>query len=154
MPPAAMSALQQRGMATSAILVSRPLRIPTVMCWLTIGPRLRSIHLRSTRAVIPVETNTSGRRLAKPPTPPPPPLRLSAYDSKITIRVFVDEDFVEVYFQEGRQVITWGRDSKEKLDGRGSISAFASGAVIRVLGAVAFQMDSIWVDAVELMSLK
>lgn len=99
----------------------------------------------------PQETETSGR-LAKPPTPAPPPLRLSAHDSIISIRLFVDDEFVEAYFQDGRQVITWGRDGKEQSDDRGAIAAFANGAVIRVLRARAFQMNSIWIDADELMS--
>jgi hypothetical protein len=86
-----------------------------------------------------------------------PPLRLTAEDRSITMRVFVDDEFVECYFMNGRRVITWGKSDKKSAaasspdNGDGvAISAFAS-APIELKSAVAWELSSIWVDVEDIL---
>ena len=101
------------------------------------------------RRQVPLEPeNVAG--LGRPPSTSPPSLRLSSHDAHISIRVFIDDDFVEAYFQDGRQVITWGQDSQSEPVDKAGIAAFANGAAIQVMSARAFAMDPIWIAESEL----
>ena len=64
-------------------------------------------------------------------------------------RLFVDDLFVECYFQDGRRAITWGKDGR-KPTGDDAITAFANQPT-RVRSAVAFELGSMWVALGDLM---
>eukprot|EP01052_Picozoa_sp_SAG31_P026444 SAG31_NODE_2395_length_5790_cov_73.555614_5_plen_891_part_00 len=74
---------------------------------------------------------------------PAPPLRLLPTDRSIRMQLFVDDAFVECYFQDGRQVITWGKMGKKPEDDGVAITAFAS-KPLELRRAVAFKMGAIW----------
>ena len=85
-----------------------------------------------------------------------PPLRLLAADTSITMRVFVDDVYVECYFMEGRRVITWGKTEKRQSassddDDGLAISAYAN-APMELKSAVAWQLGSIWVGLEDVLS--
>jgi sucrose-6-phosphate hydrolase SacC (GH32 family) len=77
---------------------------------------------------------------------PAPPLRLLPTDRSISMRLFVDDAFVECYFQDGRQVITWGKMGKKPEDDGVAVTAFASEPLV-VRNVKAFEMSSIWLPA-------
>ena len=82
--------------------------------------------------------------------PPIPPLRLSALDTNISMRIFVDDLSVECYWQDGRRVVQWGKSGKQGSDAGDVVSAFASGAGVVIERALAYEMNSLWVELQDL----
>jgi hypothetical protein len=94
------------------------------------------------------------------PSPPTPPLngsaplrvdmlRLLPTDDALNLRAFTDLGVLEVYWMDGRVVIT--SPFKEPKPGRG-VELFASADGLQLEEATAWAMDSIWVSPEEVLA--
>ena len=79
------------------------------------------------------------------------PLRVGLVEETVTLRVFVDANFAEGYWNNGRVAMTVGCSGNNCDTAASSVALFSAGGDIEVVSLVAWEVGSIWVTPADVL---